>query len=435
MNEIINKQQFLDKYFEYEIIKEGDNRLYNALVDTIITASSDKSKSAMAKSWNKFKQHFNNDYKAFSESYMGAVAHYVMEYKPKNKNFDWDKLNEQGSDENNLIHGYLVQANRSGLSMVEWALINDIQFLNQEVQNGNEVEKIDFVSLDDLLKTDEDTAPIELSDDNAMYQSYDDYVKPHFKLWWESFYNEQKELQKNKKKAVLTPKFIEYYDNIKNYYAGELIEDSLKQQGVSIGQQHKFLNELMNEIIKEKNKELVRLKKKKLKELRLYSNRSIENYNEQLKTISELEYYKEYGDLTYTFAQLDAMRERAFLEQAMLLVDSGNDRALSDWIIKNIDDKTIQKIIYEKTDSVVQQDVVGVYLFKQDKKNNRRKKYLQKQSLYAIYFHIAQRLDFLNNVIEPTKELLQETKKEIEENKGFKVSYVLPNGTKANKAI
>ena len=36
MNEIINKQQFLDKYFEYEIITEGDNRLYNALVDAFV---------------------------------------------------------------------------------------------------------------------------------------------------------------------------------------------------------------------------------------------------------------------------------------------------------------------------------------------------------------------------------------------------------------
>lgn len=436
MTEILNKQQFLNEYFEYEIIKEGDNRLYNALVDTIITASSNESKSAMASAWEKYKQHYSSDYKTFSESYMSAISHYVMTYKPTKENFDWNKLNEVGSDENKMLHGYLVQKNRSGLSMIEWALINDIQFINQEVQDGQEVEKIEFVSLDELLHpSNEDIAPVELSEDNALYQVHDDYVKPHFKLWWESFYEEQKELQKNKKKAVLTPKFTEYYDNLKHYYAGELIEDSLKQQGVAIGQQHKFLNELMNEIIREKNKELIRQKKKKQKELRLYSNRSILNYNEQLKTISELEYYKEYGDLTYTFAQLDAMRERAFLEQALKLVENKNDRALSDWIIKNIDNKTIQKIIYEKTDSTVQQDVIHVYLFKEEKKNKRKKKYLQKQSLYAIYLYIAERLDFLNNVIEPTKELLQETKKEIEENKGFKVSYVLPNGTKANKAI
>jgi len=425
------KKQFIQNYFTSKTIYNGDNRIEpNKLVDVIYVAKEKKSNSYMQMLYKRYNRNFKYNYNDYASAYMFALNELVIKYIPKNKNYDWNKLNTEGSEEARQLHAYLTKTNQTGMSAIEWYIVEILQFNHWEKQEQNKVLKLDMMSFDQLTNNNDDEQRQLLEATiTQLNPTVSGYTAPYFKEWFLNYLGEQKSIKRG---ADLTKKLTEYFDNARYTYAGELIADEMKALGVSLSKANEYVAESVNFHIQEMNKKLKKQKKKQLPLVKAYSNKSSDNYNKQIKEIAENAYkIKHNGLRTFTFAQIEAIKERAKLQEAQEIVENERygqsyiNKQLSNWILKNHELNTIEKAVYEQVSDKARYDFIDSYF---------ENKQMEKSTLYEIYYFISLRLDELDHVIVPTKEIKEETKEEVA-NEGFTILNVSPNGTRAEIKI
>lgn len=425
------KKEFIQNYFTSKTIYDGDSRIEpNKLVDAIYVAKEEKSNSYMQMLYKRYNHNFKYSYNDYASAYMFTLNELVMQYKPKNKNFDWNELNTEGSEEAKQLHAYLTKANQTGMSAIEWYIVEVLQFNNWEKQEQNKVLKLDMMSFEQLTNNNDDEQRQLLEATiTQLNPTVSGYKAPHFKEWFLDYIEEQKSIKRG---ADLTKKLTEYYDNAKFSYAGELIADDLKALGVSLSKANEYVAEGVNFHIEQINKNLKEQKKKQLPLIKAYSNKSSDNYNKQIKEIAENAYkIKHNGLRTFTFAQIEAIKERAILQEAQEIVENERygqsyiNKQLSNWILENHELNTVEEAVYEQVSDTARYDFIDSYF---------ANKQMKKSTLYEIYYFISLRLDELDHVITPTKEIKEDTKEEVT-NEGFTILNVSPNGTRARIKI
>lgn len=100
------KIEFIDNYFEKRIVHaKGDK----SVSKTRIEPKERISKNFIFGLWKRFKWLYNDEYDDFISFIMLVVAHYTLTFQPENEDFDWSRINDNGTKENLGLHSYLTK--------------------------------------------------------------------------------------------------------------------------------------------------------------------------------------------------------------------------------------------------------------------------------------------------------------------------------------
>lgn len=139
--------------------------------------------------WNSKKWLFNNEWDDFISEVMLVTTNAVIEFKPKDINFDWSKINDESSKEHSTINSYINKAIKARL--LDYANELNNSYLEQK-DNVKEWKKVDVGSVDALIENDgAETAIIDtLSDEHNFFKMKDNYVGSPFLNWFKGNYED-----------------------------------------------------------------------------------------------------------------------------------------------------------------------------------------------------------------------------------------------------
>lgn len=226
------KYKFLENYFTSKVVRYSKPR-HGKYVDVIVEPASSKSKSAIYGLYSSYRHLFNYELEDFMGEVMTCISSAVYQFKPNQDIFNWQQVNVKDSSENNRLHAYIVKPGSRNISVLESMLLDYTNMINWKERKGDTIREINMSSLDSILtdaEGNEYTLHDEIGEESDVFHVAGGYAKPHFLIWWDEFYKEQKKLRASsnrrvKSKAKLTQLQLNYLEVMKQDFIGELVSE------------------------------------------------------------------------------------------------------------------------------------------------------------------------------------------------------------------
>lgn len=393
------KLYFVEGYFSVRFVDyvSPSSRTLGKSFDFIYQANTPQAKSAIKRLWSRYQRHFDSDYENFMGEIMAGVTEAVIQFNESQDTYDYSKMNEEGSKENQRLHAYIVKAGRTGISVLESHIHWYTNLIEWKKRSGAYIDGIDMTSFDAVVEAEdgeEITISEMLGEDSGLYAHEDgwkydadklievyhsNYHKPHFVMWWHKFLEKQRELRssanrRTQAKAVLTQHQLDYLKVMSKYFVGELIT------GINLELESKDKNDEKVEALtyeqQKKAIEIENLKRRKngLKPYKVYTQDDIYNYNSIIRERVIEEYNRQFPQGGLTFYGMRRSNEMEVLEEAYKIIyppqQSGKikkrhpkmearQKELSKFILKNFKEIAIQDIVYERLDDEDQGYVIA----------------------------------------------------------------------------